>query len=269
MAILVLMVFFATASFCQAGDVMDGRVHIPAGKFIMGSDKVDTEMLQQRFGMRNIPYQNEHPQRSLYLGEFYIDKFEVTNRQYKEYVRYARTNVPIMTYLRLVPRSWEEGTYEKGKGENPVVEVNWHNAKAYCQWRGGRLPTEAEWEKAARGTDGREFVWGGEFDDKKANTMGINGSTAPVGTFKGDKSPYGVYDMTGNVSEWVDDWYVSYPGNKYQSKDYGSKFKVVRGWDWGGIGHYILDLFYRTSFRNYKMAEEAPDYVGFRCAYSE
>lgn len=247
---------------------LDGMARIPAGKFIMGSNKVDTEMLQQRFGLDDIPYLDEHPERKVHLGEYYIDIYEVTNKQYKAFLDDIKEILPEVSYAHTKPVSWEEGAYPEDKGSLPVNGISWGNAKAYCAWKGKRLPTEAEWEKAARGTDGREFPWGNEFDDKKTNSMGLHGGTVPVGQFKGDVSPYGVHDMAGNICEWVDDWYKSYPGNDFQSDKFGENLKVVRGWYWGGIGHYIMDMFYRSASRAYMRPEEALEEVGFRCAYS-
>ncbi len=247
--------------------ILEGMVRVPAGEFIMGSDEVDTEMLQQRFGMRDIPYQNEHPKRTVSIPEYHIDMYETTNKDYKEFLDGTEGIVPRMSHVHLMPPSWKDGLYPEGTGEEPVVGVNWNNARSYCGWRGRRLPTEAEWEKAARGTDGNLFPWGNEFDDKKANSMGLSGGVAPVGEFEGDVSPYGVRDMAGNVSEWVEDWYAGYPGNEFQSDAYGERYKVIRGWYWGGVGHYSLELFYRSSNRHYMEPHEVLDYAGFRCAY--
>ena len=272
--LLSLLLSFIVA--CQKSEdkstgvtVLEGMVPIPAGEFIMGSNDVDTEMLQQRFGMIDIPYQDEHPERKVHLDTYYIDKYEVANGQYKAFLDDAEDILPYMSHLRMMPFTWKKGAYPDGEGRLPVIWVSWHSAKAYCAWSGKRLPTEAEWEKAARGTDGRKFPWGDEFDDKKANSMGLSGGAAPVGTFKGDVSPYGVYDMAGNVREWVDDWYKSYPGNKFQNENYGEKDKVTRGWSWGGIGHYIMPMFYRASRRAYIPPEQSAEAVGFRCAWSE
>lgn len=235
-------------------------VLISAGEFIMGSEESDKEMLKQRFGMVRIPYQNEHPKREVYLDDYYFDKYEVTNGQYKEFVNAASYKSP--SY-------WINGNYPDKGDNHPVFLVSWFNADAYCRWKGKRLPNEAEWEKAARGTDGRRFSWGDEFDQKKANSFGIYGGVSEVGHFEGDVSPYGVFDMTGNVSEWVLNWYKSYPGNQFLDEAYGDTFKILRGGSWGGIGHYNFEFFYRTPFRNYEKPEKFLDDVGFRCAMSK
>lgn len=249
--------------------ILDGMVRIPAGEFTMGSNEVDAGMLQQRFGMRDTPYQDENPERKVRLGEYYIDRYEVTNRHYRALLDDVRDILPDMSYVFMMPRPQGSPAYPVSKDDLPVVWVSWHNANTYCAWKGKRLPSEAEWEKAARGGDGRIFPWGNEFDEKKTNSRGFSGGVAPVGRYKGDLSPYDVYDMAGNVSEWVDDWYRSYPGNKFQSESYGEKHKVIRGGSWGGIGHYILEMFYRAPRRAHMPPDQVLQAVGFRCAYSK
>ena len=278
--LILLVLFFVFVSACQKIEekklenkeieksTLKGMVKVPAGEFTMGSNEVDTEMLQQRFGLDDIPYQDEHPERKVYLDDYYIDIYEVTNGQYKAFLNEAKKIVPKISYLHMAPPHWKDDNYVEGEDRLPVVGVNWHNAKAYCAWSGKRLPFETEWEKAARGADGRKFPWGNEFDEKKSNSMGLSGGIAPVGEYKGDVSPYGVYDMAGNVCEWVEDWYKSYPGNEFQSDKFGENLKVVRGWYWGGVGHYIMEIFYRSSSRAYMRPDEMLEEVGFRCAWS-
>ena len=247
---------------------LEAMTRIPAGEFIMGSNKIDTEMLQQRFGLAEMPYLNEHPERKVYLDEYYIDTYEVTNQEYKafldEMMKIFR-RFPVSDFLS---STWKNGTYPEGEDNLPVAGISWDNAVEFCKRQGKRLPTEAEWEKAARGTDGREFPWGDEFDETKANSMGKYGGIAPVGQFAGDVSPYGVRDMGGNVREWVQDWYKSYPGNEFLYKHYGEKQKVVRGGDWGSAGHYVMPLYYRAAAREHVEPEAFLEIVGFRCVYS-
>ncbi|MFQ5559146.1 MAG: formylglycine-generating enzyme family protein [Nitrospinota bacterium] len=237
-----------------------GMVAIPAGEFIMGSEDKDTEMLQQRFGMRKIPYQNEHPIRKVRLGKYFIDDYEVTAGQYQEFV--TATKHPAPAY-------WENGVLPKGLEETPVMVVSWYDADAYCRWKGKRLPNEEEWEKAARGPNGNRFPWGNTFDDKKANMLGLRGTPTPVKEYVSDVSAYGVHGMAGNASEWVQNWYQPYPGNEFLDEAYGESFKVLRGGSWGGIGHYSFEFFYRSTFRNYEKPESTMNDVGFRCAFSE
>ncbi|MEE9591174.1 MAG: SUMF1/EgtB/PvdO family nonheme iron enzyme [Thermodesulfobacteriota bacterium] len=257
---LLTLVLFSGCQQRSKEVVPHDMILIPAGEFIMGSDEVDSEMLAQRFGMVRPPFLNEHPKGKVHLDDYYIDKYEVTSRQYKEFIN-AISYKP--------PHYWVNGNYPAGTDDHPVFYVSWFNADTYCKWRGKRLPTEAEWEKAARGTDGRRFPWGAEFDQKKTNSLGLHGGTKPVGHFKEDVSPYGVFDVTGNVSEWTMNWYKPYPGNQYSDKAYGETYKVLRGGGWGGIGHYGFDFFYRLPFRNYAKPDSAMDDVGFRCVMSK
>jgi formylglycine-generating enzyme required for sulfatase activity len=235
-------------------------VTIPAGAFRMGSDRVDSEGKGGEFGMAKPLYLDEHPPHDVTLPAYFIDRHEVTNADYQRFVRAANARPP---------KSWINGAIPAGREQYPVTHVNWYDAQQYCRWAGKRLPTEAEWEKAARGPDGREYPWGNAFDGKKANTgeSGV-GDLAPVGSFPQGKSPYGVEDMAGNVWEWTADWYQPYPGGTSQSKDFGQKFKVLRGGSWGGTGHYALSYFYRAAHRFFIAPEFGFADAGLRCAKS-
>ena len=180
-------------------------VLVPAGEFIMGSEEGDAD---------------EKPRHRVYLDAFYIDKYEVTNARFQQFVQATghRTQAEREGSGYTGDKSglvdganWRAprgpGSSIAGLEQHPVVSVSQEDAKAYCTWAGKRLPTEAEWEKAARGTDGRTYPWGNQFDSTKGNFDGKNKGTVPVGTYEGGKSPYGAYDMAGNVWEWVADWY--------------------------------------------------------------
>jgi len=280
-----------------------GMVYIPAGPFIMGSNKVDKDSRQRQYGFVQPLYLNEHPRHKVDLKAFYIDRYEVTNGQYKRFTRETNRPVPVIwiqngynvrkdklktaeignlrwvarTYFRIdrdpdsMSRKELLDTLSKiqhFRDSLPVTGVNWYDARAYCKWAGKRLPTEAEWEKTARGTDGQEFPWGNKWNEHYPNT-GADSRTdtplAPVGSYPHDKSPYGVYDMGGNVTEWVSDWYAPYPGSTYKSKFYGKKQKVARGGA-SSAGHYALSLFYRTARRAHAKPSMISTDVGFRCA---
>lgn len=236
----------------------EGMIKIPGGETIMGSDEIDKEGKAIQYGNKKPWFLNEHPQHKVVVDEFYIDKFEVTNKEYQGFVD---------AQGHKIPSYWESGSFPPNMIDNPVNMVSWFDAKAFCKWKKKRLPTEAEWEKAARGTDGRRFPWGNDFDLKKLNTMGIHGGTTPVGTFKDGVSPYGLFDMAGNIQEWISDSYKQYPESAYEDNDFGEKFKVVRGGGWGGIGHYASEVYIRTAFRNYAPPGGTYNDVGIRCAW--
>jgi len=224
-------------------------LYIPAGEFLMGSVDTDIQALD-----------SEKPQHAVYLDAFWIYKNEVSNKLYKKCIADGACTLPIKA------ERIESNEYD----DYPVEYVNWEQAKAYCEWAGGRLPTEAEWEKAARGTDGRKYPWG----NKTPTTEEANykeskkGGTTPVGSYPKGASPYGVLDMAGNVQEWVQDWYSGdyyrvTPKNNPRGPDSGNA-RVLRGGGWRFAAPVI-----RTAMRLYLMpVSNEYDYreVGFRCA---
>lgn len=213
-------------------------VLVPEGDFIMGSDSWSKD---------------ERPAHQVYLDSYYIDKYEVTNVLYKACVDMGKCDPPFDTNFFDNSRS----------AEHPVVYVSWNMAKGYCEWRDARLPTEAEWEKAARGTDERTYPWGNEMDDSFLNHL--PNLTKPVGSYTMGISPYGVYDMAGNVWEWVADWYdESYyarsPGVSPLGPEEGNR-RVLRG---GAI--YTGDVMVRTTVRGKIDPITTDSRTGFRCA---
>ena len=247
------VLFFGCA---QEKSLPENMVLIPAGEFIVGSNRVDSDAKAMQYGSRKPWFANESPERKVSLKAFYIDRTEVTMAAYSKFV--SATSTP-------PPAGWLDGKMPEGKGEYPVTNVSWFDASQFCKWKGGRLPSEQEWEKAARGTEGRIFPWGAEFDIKKVNTLGEYGGVTPVGKFTEGASPYGLLDMAGNVQEWTADWYGQYPGNTYDDKDYGEKFKVVRGGGWGGMGHYTMQVYVSAPFRSIAPPKGGYNDVGFRC----
>jgi len=240
----------------------DDMILIPAGEFLMGSTEqevIDT-WRQNDGGWEKEDYISAYPQRKIALDDFYIDKKEVSNGDYKMFVEATE---------RPAPSLWDDHTLSSPN--QPVVGVDWNDADAYCRWAGKRLSTETEWEKAARGTDGRIWPWGNAWDPKKDNHgkgsgYGYDESdgwkyTAPVGTELG-VSPYGVLNMAGNVYEWTADDFNAYPENdKYIQEDFEKGFKTLRG---GAYDDGISEQ--RTSTRcGFRKDYEDVD-VGFRCA---
>jgi formylglycine-generating enzyme required for sulfatase activity len=223
--------------------VTDIMIEIPAGPFTMGSDTGEGD---------------EAPAHEVDLPAFEMDKFEVTNADLSQFVEATGYQTDAEKEGR--SKNWRNAA--EGKDNHPVVYVSWNDAVAYCEWLGKRLPTEAEWEKAAKGTDGRMYPWGDEWDPSKANgkESGLRG-TATVGSFGAGASPYGVEDMAGNVWEWTADWYEPYPGSTYQTEYYGQKFKVVRGGGWFEMSDAV-----RTTNRDLTSTNAANDDMGFRCA---
>jgi formylglycine-generating enzyme required for sulfatase activity len=197
---------------------------------------------------------DEQPVHEVTLDAFYIDQYEVTNARFRQCVEAGLCEEPTTCVVG-------EPTYtDETKDDHPVVCVDWNQAKTYCEWRGDRLPTEAEWEKAARGTDGRTYPWGENITCQLANYTGCEGGTTSVGSYPDGVSPYGVYDMAGNVWEWVADWYDAYPESAYESGNFGTTYKVLRGGSWYGDENYA-----RSAHRLNDLPVSQLDGLGFRC----
>lgn len=213
-------------------------VYIPGGEFILGSDTGN---------------EDETPQQDIYINAFNIDIYPVSNAEYKDFVDATGHNPP---------RTWKEGAYPEGTADHPVIWVTWHDAQAYCEWAGKRLPTELEWEKAARGTDGRTYPWGETFDSAKCNSKESGlGGTSPVGSYPDGVSPNGAFDMAGNVWEWTADWYEAYRGSLYELARYGEQYKVLRGGSWFDAQDMV-----RSSTRKSFDPNQGFSTIGFRCA---
>lgn len=216
---------------------------IPAGAFTMGDDE-------------------NSPRRAMYLEAFYIDTYEVTVSRYVKFLQATGNIRP--------PDAWQDVDPTKN-GALPVVGVDWQDAGAYCRWAGKRLPTEAEWEKAARGTDGRQYPWGNEapsadrahFGKSAANPVYTDG-VASVGAHAVGKSYYGVHDLAGNVYEWVADWYAeSFRRDDVRNPQGPANgiAKVLRGGGWYDPPDRLI-----ATRRMYASPDTRADDVGFRCA---
>ena len=239
---------------------IDGKemVLVPAGEFIMGTNKIDDENTHLKIGSVKPLFLDQRPTRKIFLDSYYIDKYEVTNEEYKKFVDSS-------SYDEL-PGHWKNGTYAEGTGRYPVTHVTWREALTYALWAQKSLPTETQWEKAARGVDGRIYPWGDHYEKGMSN-MDIDGARdlVEVGTYPRDISPYKAYDLGGNVMEWTMDWYQAYPGSTYKNPRYGKTLKVLRGNAFQKSGHYFLEA-YRYSFS--RTEADPNDYfvnVGFRC----
>ena len=244
--VFVLIAMLGLAAHPAMATAPDDMVLVPGGEFTMGSPAGDAD---------------EQPAHRVLVDSFFMDKYEVTVRQYGVFLQEAGGDRP---------SEWK--TMNKTANQNrPVMGVDWADAARYCKWAGKRLPTEAEWEKAARGTDGRLYPWGNDPPTPLHANFGKTGSNdhgslAPVGTLEHGKSPYGIYDMAGNVWEWVSDWYDdAYYKNSPPQNPAGPSmggFKVIRGGSWA------------SGPRNLRSADRYWDppsfrslyFPGFRCA---
>lgn len=258
---------------------------IPAGEYRMGTADGSDGLA------------DEHPERLVFLHAFFLDRFEVTNQDYADFVqstghRPPANNNPASTI-------WDDVMYPHAIAKHPVVNVSWDDAVAYCRWSGKRLPTEAEWEKAARGIDGRRYPWGNDWSWRKANSAsywagqtiefqsgadweafwvkgdgarlvkekGIKGEvlTLPVGSFPDGTSPYGIQDLAGNAAEWVQDWYdPNYYRSAPLSDPSGPERGAIKSMRGGSWLKPAVSL--RTSDRDWGLMDSRPSGTGFRCA---
>ncbi len=218
----LLICLLSLVASVYAGEPPAGMVYVPAGPFIMGSHTGDAD---------------ESPRHTAETAAFYVDIFEVSNAEFKKF----------------------DGHFKFKDGyENHAACVTWEQADAYAKWAGKRLPTEKEWEKAARGTDGRIFPWGNTYDP---SYVAWDENTPRGGSPADPSSPYGCHDMAGGAWEWTADWYLPYPGNTTPGENYGQKFKVMRGG-----ASFNNEGMMRTSHRYYLPVNTTGNYyTGFRC----
>lgn len=228
---------------------------IPAGTFLMGSSD----------------RRNERPVHEVFVDAFYMDRCEVTNEQWKRFVDanpdWQRTKIDKQYHDGNYLKDWIGGDYPAGKAKHPVVYVSWYVAAAYAKWIGKRLPTEAEWEKAARGPQGHKYAYGDKYDAAKANSGQSIGQTTHVASYQ--PNDYGLYDMTGNVIEWCSDWYgddyyAVEPKRNPKGPQQGES-RVMRGGSWN-----YSESRCTTTFRFFLVPptvhRACTDFIGFRCA---
>ena len=236
-------------------------VLVPAGEFIMGSDHWSG---------------SEKPVHTVYLDAFYIDKYEVTNAAFAEFLNEMGNQIegvagkahwveepdPDLRVHR-VDGVWRA---DPGRENHPINEVTWFGARAFCEWRGAHLPTEAQWEKAARGTDGRTYPWGEQEPTcEMANFAGCFYDSVPVDSYPEWVSPYGAFNMAGNVHEWTNDWYNPdyYANSPYENPPgpESGDYKIFRGGSWFNGAYRV-----RTTYRYPKLPVLTYMANGFRCA---
>ncbi|MHC1783623.1 MAG: formylglycine-generating enzyme family protein [Anaerolineaceae bacterium] len=224
-------------------------VFVSAGDFLMGSQE----------GVGNA---DEHPQHTVYLDAFWIDKTEVTNNMYEKCVAAGACSEPKDKSSNTRNPYYGNPVY----ADFPVIYVDWNQAQAYCAWTGRTLPSEAQWEKAARGTDGRSYPWGNqEPDSNLANYNDNIGDPTEAGSYPAGASPYGALDMAGNVWEWTANWLDVYPGGDLQASEYfGTIYRTLRGAAWYLNADEIRSAF-RAGFYQSGLSKD----LGFRCVLNE
>lgn len=288
-------------------DLPEDMILIPEGLFLMGSTKEDiAKLLELDRNIEAERLENEIPQRKIHLNAYLIDKYPVTNAQYKKFIEsggytqkafWSDAGWQYIAQAKPLENKELDGVFQ-GESDCPAVNISWYEAEAYAAWAGKRLPTEAEWEKAARGDDGRIYPWGNEFDKTRLNCAEAKiEKPTPVTNYPQGQSIYGCFDMAGNVWEWTADWYDSQyyrhaPDNDPQGptmaeenpyfgrpEEVGisiydlkpspagktlSGCKVLRGGSWNGSG--IVHV--RCSNRDYDEPTYKNDTISFRCAKS-
>ena len=266
--ILTILSVSGTQHIPSASDIPDSMVRIPAGEFEMGSDT------------RN---NNERPVHTVYLDAFYMDIYEVTNAQYKVFIdenpEWQKDNIAPEYHDGVYLRLWDGNNYPEGEANHPVIYVSWYAAMAYAEWAGKRLPTEAEWEKAARGgLTGKAYPLGDTINPTQANyTRHFN---APIAVGQYPPNGYGLYDMAGNISEWCLDEYdpdfyaTSQRENPFSKgkrqaainnfKEVQEKERVLRGGCWSDN-----ELFLQVSYRDWGPQNYTSVFRGFRCVKDE
>jgi formylglycine-generating enzyme required for sulfatase activity len=270
------------------GDDGADMVLVPAGEFWMGSTRAEVDRATEECKKAGVAEgtckdwtERELPRHRVTLDAFYIDSYEVTNALFERFVRAASHRTTAESegwgrawkekdgkwqWIKVDGATWRapNGPGTSAGSDHPVVQVSWLDASAYCQWAGKRLPTEAEWEKAARGTDSRRYPWGEDWDASKANGQMSVRATRPVGSYPGGVSPHDAHDMAGNVWEWVADWFdKDYYGSGSERNPTGpasGQSRVLRGGSWLEAPVYL-----RSVARHNGTPGNRSNSVGFRC----
>ena len=271
---------------------MSMMITIPAGEFVMGitanqAERIVADLFAEGADISPYLFYKEVPEHTVKVESFGISKLETTNQEFKEFVdsggyqdrelwkellsiRDLNTDLEGWERIGLFtdrtgkagPATWTDGTFAEGKGEFPVEGVSWFEANAYCRWRKGRLPKEAEWEYAARGTDGRMFAWGNNKDLISKPEAGKTNEVKAAGSTPHDVSPFAVMDLSGNVSEWVADVWHPYPDSPIgELKKVDESYGITRG------GNYLVTAAqYRVTYRQREARLTRSIGTGFRCA---
>ncbi|MDH3256459.1 MAG: formylglycine-generating enzyme family protein [Nitrospinota bacterium] len=240
--ILLLLIAYTLEGCAQPIEPESNMVLIPAGSFTLG---LDPSQEIPSFISDRTSSKNAQPQQEITLNAFYMDLHEVS---YGEFLRFK-----------------PQARYAEGRLTHPMQGVSWFEADAYCLWLGKRLPTEFEWEKAARGREGNLYVWGNEFRRENGN---FGKTVQPPAKQTQDLSEFGVYELNGNVSEWTASWYLPYSGSSFKDPNFGNKYKVIRGGAINKREHGFLKEFALLPYRNFAPPQMRSWDTGFRCARS-
>lgn len=245
------------------------QLYIPAGEFLMGSTPDEREYAYRldKEVTRAYGWYEKETRTRVKIGDFCIDRYPVTNAQYKTFMNetghpepyispeaYQRQGFLVHPYAKVKEFLWQEGSFPASRESHPVTLVSLEDSVSYCTWRGKkmgqryRLPTEAEWEKAARGTDGRAFPWGNEWSPDYLNSGRRFGATTPVSRFPRGRSPFGLYDMVGNLFEWT-------------ATAWDEKNAVLKGCSWDDLPGTC-----RAAMRHGRPPQSKHILIGFRCA---
>jgi formylglycine-generating enzyme required for sulfatase activity len=261
-----------------------GMAFIPGDTFWMGTDPVKVPDLLRMFNVRRVEiFNDELRNHTVTIDAFYLDKYEVTNDRFAAFIKkhreWRKENIPAYLHNGKYLQNWDGDSYPKKNGAYPVVFVSWYSAVAYCQAQGKRLPTEAEWEFAARGgLVGKQFPWGDEPADRSRANYSASGLGAVTKVGGYPPNGYGLYDMAGNAWEYLTDEWAKYQTEATSARNpvaggdlfaSGNSYlniktrRVIRGGSWGGAP---INL--RVTYRDSHPPDGAGDHVGFRCAMS-
>ena len=279
----LLVLLLAASAVCVFGQKKKpGMVFIGGATFRMGTDKSEIPRLQEIFKVKRAEmFQEETPRRSVRLDSFYLDRTEVTNAAFKKFLdknpAWRKGVIPPALHNGKYLQDWRETDFPAAKADYPVAFVSWYTAAAFCRSQGKRLPTEAEWEFAARGGLGeKQFPWGDEMPDRQRANFGASGIGAAVRVAAYAPNGYGLFDMAGNVWEFLADEWGKYPasaelsvnpvagGDFFLSGDSFRSIKTRRALRGGSFGGSAINL--RVAYRDSHQPENAVEHVGFRCA---
>lgn len=233
------------------GSSAEGMVLIPAGEFQMGRAELNEDDAK---GMRPLILRDDRPYHAVFLDSYWMDAKEATHADYAKFVK-ATGHTP--------PRHWLQGEMPQERASHPIYNVDWYDATAYCEWQGKRLPTEAEWERAARGgLEGKDYPWGDDGVEPETARYNTPLGPGPVGDF--EANGLGLYDMAGSVSEWCFDWfertyYERSPAKNPRGPEEGL-YRIIRGGAWSDAPNRLT-----VFFRNWVRPDQKSANIGFRC----